>query len=379
LNNILPYWLAITQLPRWRTVRINELIIKIYHENKISLKEFFNINQNEWSSVYELTSKEIDDIIKVKTEIPNYSFLVENLLNEGYELLPITFPEYPSLLKKNLKTSSPPLVYIKGDKQIFEEKSIAVVGSRNASEKSLHFTENIVKRASKEFKVIVSGFAKGVDRQALDSAIEFIGRSIIVLPQGIMTFGTGLKNYYKQIIDGDVVVLSTFYPKLPWSVECAMARNPIIYGLADEIYVAESDSKGGTWSGVKDGLRKGRKIFVRQTEENENNANNKLIEMGAIPVDFDGYVIELKYELNSASHTPVIKDSRYSIDENIFKILNNKSLSAKDILKILNLEWSSKKLSDYLMKLDFIERNKVKNRYLYRIKSDNNTVQEKIF
>ena len=345
----------------------------------MSLGEFFNLGKNEWLSKYELTSKEIDDLVKIKTELPNYSFLAENLLNEGYELIPVTAPGYPPLLKQNLKTSSPPLIYIKGDKQIFTEKSIAVVGSRNASDKSLLFTAHIVKRASKEFKVIVSGFAKGVDRQALDSAVEYLGRSIIVLPQGIMTFGTGFKQYYKQIINGDVVVLSSFFPKLPWSVECAMARNPVIYGLADEIYVAESNDKGGTWSGVKDGLNKGRKIFVRQAEEDENNANNKLIEMGAVPVDFDGNIIELKYELSPENHTNEIKESGTSVDVRIYNILSNKSLSAADILKALNLGWSSKKLSDYLKKLNRIERTRIKNKYFYRIKSDNDSVQEKIF
>lgn len=379
MNSNLSYWIAISQLPRWRTKRINEILIKIFHDYKIPLDEFFNLGKNEWLSKYELTSKETDDLVKVKTEVPNYSFLVENLQNEGYELIPVTASEYPPLLKINLKTSSPPLLYIKGDKQIFTEKSIAVVGSRNATEKSLLFTAHIVKRASKEFKVIVSGFAKGVDRQALDSAVEYFGRSIIVLPQGIMTFGTGFKQYYKQIINGDVVVLSSFFPKLPWSVECAMARNPVIYGLADEIYVAESNEKGGTWSGVKDGLRKGRKIFVRQAEDNENNANNKLIEMGAVPVDFDGSVIELKYEISPENQNNEIKESGTSVDVRIYNLLSNKSLSAVDILKALNLDWSPKKLSDYLKKLNRIERTKIKNKYFYRIKSDNDSFQEKIF
>jgi predicted Rossmann fold nucleotide-binding protein DprA/Smf involved in DNA uptake len=39
------------------------------------------------------------------------------------------------------------------------------------------------------------------------------------------------------------LVLSTFHPKAVWSVGLAMARNPIIYGLADEIFVAESREK----------------------------------------------------------------------------------------------------------------------------------------
>src|SRR5665811_1742079 len=92
-------------------------------------------------------------------------------------------------------------------------------------------------------------------------------------PQGITTFNSGFKTYYKQIVDGDVLVLSTFPPKAGWSVPLAMARNPIIYGLADEIYVAESNEKGGIWAGVVDGLRKGRIIYVRQPELDEKNAN----------------------------------------------------------------------------------------------------------
>ncbi len=147
---------------------------------------------------------------------------------------------------------------------------------------------------SKNFKVVVSGFAKGVDKQALDSAIKYKGQSIIVLPQGITTFQSGFKTYYKQIVGGDVLVLSTFPPKSVWSTGLAMARNPIIYGLSDEIYVAESSEKGGTWSGVIDGLRKGRKIYVRKPELNEKNANLLLIQKGALAVDHDGAEIAVE-------------------------------------------------------------------------------------
>ena len=216
---------------------------------------------------------------QAKSELASNAFLAESFFSQGFELIPITSPEFSKTLKGNLKAAhSPSVLYVKGNKKILEEKSIAIVGSRDASDVALQFTDNIAKLASKEYKVVVSGFAKGVDKQALDSAINYKGQSIIVLPQGIMTFGSGFTKYYKQIIDGDVLVLSTFFPKAPWKAELAMARNPIIYGLADEIYVAESAEKGGTWSGVVDGLRKGRKIFVRKPESYENTANILLIQ-----------------------------------------------------------------------------------------------------
>jgi len=290
------YWIAVSQLSGWKHERINNLIIRFFHEQKIQLSDFFHLSENEWSSVYQLNDKEIIDLVNVKAEIANNSFLAETLYNQGYEIIPITSPDYSKTLKANLKTQySPAVLYVKGNKQILSEKSIAIVGSRNASDISLEFTDNIAKLASREFKVVVSGFAKGVDKQALDSAIKYKGQSIIVLPQGILTFSTGFKAYYRQIVDGDVLVLSTFFPRTPWRTDLAMARNPIIYGLANEIYVAESSDKGGTWSGVTDGIRKNRIIYVRKPENTEQNANLLLIQKGAVPVDFNGNIISKTY------------------------------------------------------------------------------------
>ena len=290
------YWIALAHLPRWGHLKINSLIIKFHKDYTISIEEFFNHSESEWRRNYELDEKQILDLQKAKTELASNAFLAESYFNQGFEIIPITSPEYSRTLKQNLKIAhAPAVLYTKGNKKILQEKSVAIVGSRDASETALQFTDTIAKAASRDYKVVVSGFAKGVDKQALDSAIHYKGQSIIVLPQGIMTFGTGFKTYYKQIVEEDVLVLSTFFPKAPWKTELAMARNPIIYGLADEIFVAESAEKGGTWSGVVDGLRKQRKIFVRNPNPGENNANALLIAKGAIAVDFQGIEIMPTY------------------------------------------------------------------------------------
>ena len=283
------YWISIAHMTGWRNEKLNSLIIKFFHERKITISDFFSLTGNDWRYDYNLNEKEVNDLTQARSDLPNNSFLAESLHSQGYEIIPITSPAYSKTLKENLKKEySPAVLYVKGNRQILAEKSVAIVGSRNANDISLQFTDNIAKRASREYKVVVSGFAKGVDKQALDSAIAYRGQSIIVLPQGITTFSSGYKTYYRQIVDGDVLVLSTFHPKVPWRTDLAMARNTTIYGLADEIYVAESSGSGGTWSGVKDGLRKKRIIYVRKPETGEKNANLQLINMGAIAVDPEG-------------------------------------------------------------------------------------------
>jgi len=296
INQELTYWVALVHTPKIWTSRKNEMIAHCFRRGK-TIADFF---ESDSFLGMEMNPQEYDLLLQTKSELPNYAFMVEKLLNQGYDIVPITSNEYSPTLKANLKYNSPIVLYTKGNKQILQEKSIAIVGSRNANETSLLFTDNVAKKASSEFKVVVSGFAKGVDKQALDSALNYKGQSIIVLPQGITTFASGMKKYYKQIIEGDVLVLSTFHPKSPWSVELAMARNSIIYGLASEIYVAQSDDKGGTWSGVCDGLKKGRMIYVRKPSDKEKCANNILIGMGANPVDVEGFPIHktVDYEVS---------------------------------------------------------------------------------
>lgn len=289
----IPYLMALTHDSKLPKEMINSLLVKVIHERKSSLESFFLMNTESWKTEYLCDEKMIAGILLAKNEVPNNAFIAESLFSQGYEVLPIYSPEYSRTLKENLKVKlSPPILYVKGNTKILQEPSVAIVGSRDASPVSLEFTDNIAKMASKEYKVVVSGFAKGVDKQALDSAIKYKGQSIIVLPQGIMTFDSGIKKYYSQIVNGDVLVLSTFFPKAPWSVPLAMGRNPYIYGLAKDIYVAESGASGGTWSGAMDGLKKGRRIFVRYPDGAENNANVTLIEQGGTPVDHLGVTME---------------------------------------------------------------------------------------
>ena len=288
------YWMALAHLPRnWTIESRNKLIINILKDKNINLSDFFNMKKVDWINEFNIDKSKANDIQLAKTELPNYSFLIEDFLNQGLKIIPINSKKYSKTLKDNLRIkNSPPILYCKGNLDLLNESSIAIVGSRKASEKSLDFTNNVAKKAVENYEVVVSGFAKGVDRTALDKTLEAHGRSIIVLPQGIMTFASGFKKYYRQVIDGDVLIVSTFHPNAKWSVGLAMSRNIYIYGLANKIYAAESDSKGGTWTGALDGIKRGRNVYIRYASEEEKNSNNKLISEGGIAVDINGNEIE---------------------------------------------------------------------------------------
>lgn len=295
MGNEYIYWIAIAHLPKWTQERINKLVIDIIHNKKISLINFFEYNNNILKNDFLLSDKEIEDINNSKQLLPNIAFQTEKLLNEGYKIIPINSSLYPKTMKDNLKVKyAPTIIYTKGNIKILQEDSIAIVGSRDANEDALKFADNIAKNMAQNDKVVVSGYARGIDRQALDSTVKYNGNSIIVLPQGILTFSNGIKKYYDKINNGNILVLSTFPPNAGWSVGLAMARNRYIYGLAKEIYVAQTNSSGGTWSGAIDGLKKGRNVYVYIQQYNEKSAAAKLVKLGAQPIDFSGNTIKLK-------------------------------------------------------------------------------------
>lgn len=286
------YWMALAHLKNMSTAKKNELVVRCV-EQKRNLAEFFSLGLNEKNVLFSITSEESLLIEEANKQVSNYSFMAEDLLNQGYDIIPITSPNYPLALKENLKrTLSPTLLYTKGNKKILHEKAIAMIGSKNAKDPAFAFVNEVAKKASQSALVVLSGFTKGIDRESLDAAARHKGKAIIVLPQGITTFAGGMKQYYRQIVDGDFLVLSPFLPNASWSPQFAVARTPIIYGLASEVYVVESRDKGETWSAAVEELKKSRSIYVRSPLELEKNANALLIERGGIPVDQAGNILK---------------------------------------------------------------------------------------
>src|SRR5262245_28026896 len=132
-----------------------------------------------------------------------YEELSQELIQLGIQSIAINSSVYSKTLKQNLRVKkTPPVLFAKGNKDLLNESSVAVVGSRKAGELSLQFTDDVVRKLVDQSKVIVSGYAKGVDRQALESALKYNGRSIVVLPQGILKSKNEFAKYEKEINSG---------------------------------------------------------------------------------------------------------------------------------------------------------------------------------
>jgi len=352
-NRLDPYWMVLAHARSFTNTRKMEFLIACVH-GKMPLDEALQKVKEGDTLGFDFTEKELAGLRTELDSLPNYAFLSESLTANGVDCINVMDEYvYPKTLKKNLRKGAPIIMYAKGNLALLQKSCVAVVGARKSSEAALTFTEHVVKRAVARKQVVVSGFAKGVDQKALDSALSFRGQSVIVLPQGIETYTA--KTYYPKIVSGDVLVISTYHPKLPWSIGLAMDRNKTIYGLADEIYAAESNDSGGTWEGVRDGLKRGRQVYVRLPDPEEKNANQQLIDLGATPVDLHGDMMATDaYAQQTTSGvlnegpaiyvtSPTTADDVIRAVELLLSNQGGKSLSTAEIAKQLGLSESWKK------------------------------------
>ncbi len=241
----LTYWHCLAEIAEISSSGKNQIYKRCFlHNPRYSIIDLF-----EQPAIWEelgLSSREQSIFATARTLLPRYADEVNALLAQGYNLVPIHSPAYPLSLKQNLRIRSPVLLYTRGNPALLNSAAAAIVGSRSADAVALTFTANAAAKTVAEGLTVVSGFARGVDRQALDSALQAGGSSIVVLPQGITTFSSGFRQYHNFIVSGRVLIVSAFTPRAPWAVGLAMARNAYIYGLAEKVYVAWSNFSGGT-------------------------------------------------------------------------------------------------------------------------------------
>lgn len=191
---------------------------------------------------------------------------------------------YPRRLKTRLKDDAPPLLYGCGEIDLLEKGGLAVVGSRNADEALISFTENVGRIAAQAHRSILSGGAKGIDRAAMHGALEAGGMVVGVMADSLERAALSRDNR-EPLMDGRLVLVSPYDPAAGFNVGHAMQRNKAIYALADAALVVASDfEKGGTWAGAIEQLDRLRlvPVFVRNGAD-ASKGNSALLSRGGKP------------------------------------------------------------------------------------------------
>ncbi len=195
-------------------------------------------------------------------------FELESLMNAGIRIVTRADSNYPQRLKEKLQAQTPVVLFYAGELALAQEESVAIVGSRAVDEAGADFTAKLADRCVRNRLNVVSGGAKGVDLISMKTALENGGKCA-----GVM--GDSLAKKIREqearqyIFEERLLLLTPFHPNAPFQIGNAMARNKMIYALADYAVVVSSDFEtGGTWAGATENLRQGyAPLFVRSASD----------------------------------------------------------------------------------------------------------------
>ena len=179
---------------------------------------------------------------------------------EGIAVLTVLNERYP----QNLRSihDRPPLLFVRGTLSDADERSVAVVGTRQATDAGIAHAREVAGGLVDAGYTVVSGLATGIDTAAHLGALDRAGRTLAVI-------GTGLRRTYpaanaplQQRIAAESAVISQFWPDAPPSKRTFPMRNVVMSGLARGTVVIEASHTSGARMQARFALEHGRPVFL---------------------------------------------------------------------------------------------------------------------
>ncbi len=188
---------------------------------------------------------------------------IENWRTEGIQFTSIYDQAFPRQL--HLINQRPPFITYKGTLLEQDRAGIAVVGTRNASERGLRQAFEIGSALASCGITVVSGLAAGIDTSAHRGAMSVGGRTVAVI-------GTGLHNYFpaeNRDLQLDIAkkgaVISQFLPDIEPTKSSFPMRNAIMSGYSGATLVVEASSTSGAKMQARLALGHGRPVILLDT------------------------------------------------------------------------------------------------------------------
>ena len=216
-------------------------------------------------------------------QITRIQVIVDRVCEAGGYFIAVSDADYPDALKQMLGQNTPPLLTFSGNQDLLQETGAAVVGARNAPQAALDVARACAETFAQRGIPVISGGARGVDHKAhIIAASESSGSTIIILPQGLLTYRLPdpLVTAWE---DGRVLLVSSFFPDADWSTQGALSRNEMICAFSRLVCVIEPAETGGTVRTARSALGFGRKTLCFSCDP-DNKTVSGLLKDGAQPL-----------------------------------------------------------------------------------------------
>ena len=181
----------------------------------------------------------------------------------GARLVTVLDQQYPSNLR--LIPNLPPFLFYLGELRDDDARSIAVVGTRNATPDGLLRAGRMSRLLAEKGITVVSGLARGIDTEAHRAALAAGARTIAVMGTGITRRYPAENTDLAAEITGNGALVSQFWPTSPPGKYTFPRRNVVTSGISQGTVVIEASSTSGAKMQARLALEHGKKVFLVQS------------------------------------------------------------------------------------------------------------------
>ena len=153
-------------------------------------------------------------------------------------------PRFPMKLRG--LAGIPPLLFVAGTPIDADERTVAVVGTRQPTVRGTQMARKLSRRLTAEGYTVVSGLAAGIDTVAHEAALERQGRTIAVIGSGLDHFYPRQNAGLQRRISQQGAVVSQFWPESGPTRGSFPLRNVLMAALSDACVIVEASAMSGT-------------------------------------------------------------------------------------------------------------------------------------
>ena len=265
---------------------------------------------------------------------------IERARDAGIAIVPFTNPNYPARLRTI--ADPPPFLYVKGNILTDDDKAVAIVGSRSASEYGRRVARDRARGLASLGFTVVSGMARGIDGSAHESALQAGGRTIAVLGSGVeRAYPAEHETLYRRIGENGAVLSELPIGTRPLAFNFP-ARNRLISGLSLGVVVVEATEKSGSLITATLAVEQGREVFAVPGEVGSSRSRgaHRLIRQGAKLVEsVDDIIEEIAPQLldrtgSATQRAPrVLPQNASDATRTIFALLQENTLQVDQVIE----------------------------------------------
>ncbi|MFC4048327.1 DNA-processing protein DprA [Actinomadura syzygii] len=180
----------------------------------------------------------------------------------GARLITVLDEDYPANLR--LVPNLPPFLFYRGELEAADARSVAVVGTRAASEIGQSRAARMARELVAEDVVVFSGLAAGIDTAAHTGTLQAGGRTVAVMGTGIAArvFPAQNRGLAEQILEQDGALVSQFWPTAPSARWTFPQRNVVMSGATMGTIVIEASSTSGAKMQARIAAEHGKQVFL---------------------------------------------------------------------------------------------------------------------